>query len=192
MLLMRPSKFVLSLMVALAPDCRAFSYNDCIINGMRGVSSDAAANAVRVACLAKKKEYEGKPYANFVREYGEVLEKRLYEINSGPLGSSSKKSDWKSKNFRNISSSTTIRYIELVVWVPSGGYCWYSTDAKRYIYTGRIKPMSSMRLAFPPPTEAEGGICVDVRDVRGVPSSTWEIGSLSDEVLPVDKDPYPR
>ena len=44
--------------LAFASDARAdFSVNDCILDGLKGVSSDAAARLVRSACEAKKQEF---------------------------------------------------------------------------------------------------------------------------------------
>lgn len=144
----------------------AFDINDCIINGMKGVSSDAAARQIRYACDQKLKAFEQKTTEQnakeFAKEYGEVLDSDSLEEKGGRAAD---KPGFQSVMFVNKNSGKTITYLRLAIApdLQKGMGCDYRSY--RYVaYKLLLRPNAGMRLIVPVTTEFN---CISVDQSYG-------------------------
>jgi hypothetical protein len=166
-----------------------FSYDDCILNGLKGVASDTAAVMVRHACESKKLEHHRALEARLEAAHGAELtydELKLLAVK-----------DWSSSSSRFFetrianqsgSSGLTLTYVRLQVSSVRDGYCHQS---RGYSYSLRLAPGDAAVLQFPavdgPPPER---LCIDVAYGRGR-TATWTdkaSGLISGRVEPLQKD----
>lgn len=165
---------------------QSFNYDDCVLQGLKGVSSDAAARMVKEACNNKRLESYRQADKKINDEYGEedsssVLEEttKFYSTESG--GNIS-------KEYRNASkdSNKMVSYVKISVrGVDKSGYCDFATS-KSYAYKTSIKQNSTVSLIFPKATES---LCIDVISVRTKPYK-WSDFSISSSVKPLENDPF--
>lgn len=90
----------------------AFSLDDCIIEGMKGVSSNYAAKQIELACKRKHDEYERQRLQELEKEFGEVVKNDLVEA-TGYLRTEG--AGFRSMEFTNKSTDKTVTYIRLAV-----------------------------------------------------------------------------
>lgn len=115
--MIRPAFLVLCLGLS-AGATHAFDMDDCIINGVKGVSTDLGAKMVRMACERKLAEAVRQKVELRTREYGEPLdplslEKGKYykEVAAGI----------QSMQYTNKNKDKTVTYFRLEVTPASGG-----------------------------------------------------------------------
>jgi hypothetical protein len=165
---------------AVAPSYADYSLSDCILNGLKGVSSDVAARFVRKACEDKQEDHRHQLLNGLKQEYGDkidtasVVESKAYWVETA---------NSKSIEITNVGKfpERTITYIDLSV-LPA---CEYSQKVL-YSYKLTLTPTSSIKLVFPSNSET---ICTSIKTVRGKPT-TWKDFSLSGSVMPLDKNPF--
>jgi hypothetical protein len=157
----------------------AFSVTDCVLGGMKGVSSDVAARQIRWACDQKYQEHKRKR----LQEFGEILERSSFI----------KAPNWDHEGpgfhkiqFTNGNSDKTITYVRLRVAPAEDqeGPC-DTGKAKRHAYKLFIKPGATISFAYPSTNKSE---CINVDMVVGRPPS-WRDLSLSSLARPEDSDP---
>lgn len=163
-----------------------FDLNDCIIAGMRGVSSDAAARQIRYACDQKAKMDKQLREEEQVKVFGEDVEVELaelakhYEVESAGLNSIVVK---------NKSAEQTLTYLRLSVTPVKVGapeLCDFD-KTRTYAYKVVIKPGASLKLIYP--LNGNGVSCTRIgKAVARL--ATWKDTSFSFSTKPVDKDPY--
>lgn len=183
---MKRSMVLMACLALGAATSHAFDFNDCIINGMKGVSSDVAAGAVRTACRQKLSAFEADRKEQLMKEYGEpqeldTLEGSAYHTVESPAG-------FYSSSFLNTSHEKTVRYIRLVIAPAPGGPgtdCDFS-KRKVYAYSILLKPKASHKLVYPSATPAN---CLVLLNVFAK-TPTWRDVSLSSSSKPIEKDPF--
>ena len=163
----------------------SFDLNDCIINGMKGVSSDAAARQVRYACDQKHKAFKQERIEQLLKEFGEPLDVEVieagkyYEV---------EEPGFYSTQYSNKSNEKTVTFIRLEV-VPAPGGAGTSCDfTKRRVHAYKVtlKPRAAMKLVYPSPYPSN---CVNALAVLGRAPS-WMDVSLSSAARPSNKDPF--
>lgn len=177
---------ILTLGLGLSPvPVLAFDLNDCIINGMKGVSSDIAARQVRYACDQKSKEYKQQRLELLAREFGEVVDVdtveggKFYEVEAP---------GFYSMLYTNKSAEMTVTFLRVeVVPAPGGpGTNCDMTKRRVFAYKVSIKPGASTKLIYP---SAHPSNCVTPLVVLArVPS--WKDISFSSSARPSEKDPF--
>jgi hypothetical protein len=173
------SAAVITLALSSTAGAAAFSYNDCILDGLKGVASDAAARMVREACMSKSKEDTARQRAkdqeaatrqsNALKdEYGANISTDLMILDKSYKHESNGSSSVGISN-KAVADHTTITYVMLLV--DTGG-CWGSGQA--YSYKLVLSPGTSTRLRFPHPGTEEK-LCLSIIEAKGRPSSWRDI-----------------
>lgn len=164
---------------------QAFDLNDCIINGMKGVSSDIAARQVRYACDQKHREHKQQRLEQLSSEFGEVVDVETLEagkyFNVEDPG-------FHSMQYTNKSSEKTVTFVRLEVIPASGGPGTDCDMTKRRVHAYKltVKPRAAIKLVYPSSAQST---CVNLLVVLGrVPS--WKDLSFSSSAKPSDKDPF--
>ena len=159
---------VVGISVLSAQPANAFDLNDCIINGMKGVSSDVAARQVRYACDQKFRAYKADQLAKLEKEFGEAVDVALaeqathFEI-AGP--------GKHSVQITNREASRALTLIRLEI-TPAPGGPGTNCDATRsrvLAYKTLVKPGSSAKLVYPIAAESN---CISVLSLHAR-ASTW-------------------
>lgn len=178
-------RLVLAVSVVLIKPAYAFDLNDCIINGMKGVSSDVAARQVRFACDQKLRAYQAQHVARFEKEFGETVDPELAEqakffevVEQG-------------KHSMLITSKEATRALTLIrleiTPAPSGpGTDCDVTKSRVFAYKTLVKPGGTIKLIYP--TVAQSN-CILVLSAHARPS-TWRDISFSSTVEPLTVDPF--
>jgi hypothetical protein len=179
------SKIVAAGLTLAFGSAHSFDLNDCIINGMKGVSSDLAARAVNNACNQKQRAFKDARMVQLVKEYGEPLDVEMLEADrhyvvEGP--------GLYSMRFLNKSSEKTVTFIRLeVVPAPGGpGTDCDTTKRRVYAYKVTVKPLASIKIIYPSVVPSN---CVSTRVALGR-TPTWKDVSFSSSAKPIDKDPF--
>lgn len=163
----------------------AFNLNDCIINGMKGISSDAAARQIRYACDQKHKEYKSERTEKLLKDFGEVVDVDILEASKfySPEGPG-----FYSIEYTNRSGEKTITFLRMEVTpAPAGPGTDCDTNKRRvYAYKLLVKPRASIKLMYPSTTSSN---CLTPTIVLARPPS-WKDVSLSSVVKPLEKDPF--
>lgn len=168
--------------------CFAFSINDCILEGMKGISSDAAARAVTKACEEKREDARQKSIAALTKEYGEPIDPSLVAKAKNYSAESSGKASIQITNHA-LSPERTIRYVNLSVSpTDANGHCnpW---DKKTYAYKLMLPPSSSTQLTFPMPGFGGSSVCTEIITARAA-LKTWKDISIAGAANPMEKDPF--
>lgn len=163
----------------------AFDLHDCIINGMKGVSSDMAARQVRYACDQKYKEYKQQRLEQLSKEFGEVVD--VDTVEAGKFYSVEEPGFY-SMLYTNKSSEKTVTFLRVEVIPAPGGPGTDCEISKRrvFAYKVSVKPRASIKLVYPSPNPSN---CVTPLVVLArVPS--WKDVSFSSSAKPSDKDPF--
>lgn len=171
----------------MAVSAQSFSYDDCILQGLKGVSSDAAARIIRQSCENKRTEFHRQADKKINDEYGADDNTSILEDYS--KGYSLQSGGYASNEYKNISNdqSKLISYVKLAVQaIDKNGYCDYSTT-KYYSYKTSIKPGATASLFFKVPSSKS--ICINVTAVKTKPYK-WNEFSLTSSFKPLDMDPF--
>lgn len=134
-------------------------YEDCVLSGMKGVSSDAAARAVNQACRAKINEArkaKQETYGSAMRddEYSFSEDKYVGTHDDGFV----------SETFKNKSSYKTVTYVALMVMDGDyykykksdyldfeGEAAWQKERSQTYYYKLSLKPNAEIKLLYRKP-----------------------------------------
>lgn len=174
---------------SLSAFCQAsFSYEDCLLQGLKGVSSDAAARIIQEACNNKKTILTRETDKKINEEWGDETSTSILEEVAKTYSAESEGNA--SIEFKNISTENgkIISYIELSVrGVDASGFCSFALE-KVYSYKSTLKQNSTIKLIFPRATDT---ICSDVTAVR-TKASKWSDFSLSSSVRPTDGVPFAK
>lgn len=163
----------------------SFDLNDCIINGMKGISSDTAASQVRFACNQKNKAYKDARIENLMKEFGEEMEVALLEEDKYYAV---EEPGFYSIKYTNKSNGKAVTFVRLeVVPAPGGAGTACDFDKRRvHAYRVMLKPGASTKLIYPSSFSAN---CISPLVVLGrVP--TWKDVSFSSSARPASKDPF--
>lgn len=166
-----------ALLLIAAPVFSAeFSYDDCILAGMKGVSTPYAATMVRTAC-------ENKRYEALDRQYGAKLNSHPVEISEVAGMADGIATVYASNRSRN----TTVTYLRLSVLL---GYdqLLLGHDSPDFAYKLLLKPGNKMALTFP--LQGQTKPRVFVQQVRGR-ESKWNDFSIASSASPMSSDPVP-
>lgn len=186
-----PALLGVAFLILLAPPrlLAGTYYDDCIISGMKGVSSDLAAKLVATAC--KRKAYDERERKRL--SFGVAIDSRYYGLNESPSLDSD---GLYSQEFENRHSSQTIAYVVLSVsevQSDSPNKSKYSLESFRwsraYYYKLALKPGRTIRLKFPrPETEGFNG----ERFVTSVYAAIGREARLADSARYFDKVAVPE
>ena len=164
----------------------AFDVNDCIINGMKGVSSDIAARQVRLACDQKNVSYKRQIETELSKAFGDVMDAATLE---GDKYFVIEEPGFHSMQYTNTNVDKTVTYVRLEV-VPAPGSPPDSPcdRSKRRVFAYKItmKPRTTIKLIYPAQASAN---CLRLVGVVGRAPS-WKDVSFSSSAKPAETDPY--
>jgi hypothetical protein len=139
----------------------ALDVDDCVLNGLKGVNSDAAARMVRQSCenkVASQKRQQ------ILAKYGEGIDANLTHVQWDHYASDDLKVTLKNE------LPKTVTYVELSISKPKpNGECPYPVSRK-YLYEVRAKPGSRLALIVPNGAalvSKEGNLCTTSKALRG-------------------------
>lgn len=155
----------LSLFLAVSAHAQQ-SVDDCIISGMRGVSSDVAAKMVKQAC-------DRKAYEAVYTAHGAIGAHELkvdgFEFKDGGLV----------VQVKNTTAST-VTVLSLYAQRPEGtkGSCQGGSNSEKFVYKAKLKPDSTLKLQFPSlEMISNGEVCLSATSRLARPSR-WDDVSL--------------
>ena len=135
-------------------------FEDCVLNGMKGVSSDAAARVVNQACRSKVIEAKKAK----LEVFGSPLREGEFEHVTGDGSINSHDDGYYSQVFKNTSNYKTVTYVALEIRdgdyfdhkirIPSDFYgeeAWRKERSQIYYYKLALKPKTQIRLMFRQP-----------------------------------------
>jgi hypothetical protein len=169
----------------------AGSYEDCVLSGMKGVTSNLAALAVQQACKNKDDEVRKAKQETF----GTSMREGEYEWANNSL--SKEGEGYLSQMLRNKSQNKVITYFSLEIregdYYEQDNLAWQYERSTMYYYKLALKPNDTVRLLYPIP-RTENKYFSMVRTVLGRESkwsdsmspSAW---MSSGKVKPEAKDP---
>lgn len=168
---------------ALPTVALAFDINDCIINNMKGVTSDVAARAIKSACDQKEVDARISTQREITKPFGQSIETSVAKLNNvlaypggGFLGI----------QITNISKNTTVKYVRLRTWpAPAGGAACITSGVAEYAYEVTLAPRKSLLFQFP---SSSASACIEVVAVFGKDAS-WQDYSMYSSIEPLKKDP---
>lgn len=173
--------FLLAGAVLVFP-AHAFDVNDCIINGMKGVSSDVAARLVRVACDQKLKIFKEQESTKLAAIYGDTINPELIVPASSFEFVTMRIHSLKFTNKTDM----TLLYVRIEVAPASAPGAPCDPEKVRiFAYKTTVKPGAAVNLVYPAATSSE---CVVATVARGRTSS-WKDVSFSTSIKPEEKDP---
>lgn len=180
--MIRSILLALSFSLSAAAHSAAFDMNDCVINGMKGVSNDLAAREVRLACNQKNKEYRNQLTENLLKEYGQDLGSNTLEQvkaeNAPTVG-------FQSATFVNKNTTHTVTLIRIGIGESSASTC-FGWKLRTLAFRVTMKPLSKLQLVYP---SSAPDSCVQVTNVLGRPLSPWKDIAVFSTVKPTDRDP---
>lgn len=153
------------------PAALAIDVDDCVLNGLKGVNSDAAARMVRQSCENKVANQKRQQLST---KYGGKIDEKL-ALDSWDSDYASKAVKVTVKN----ELQKTVTYAELSISAPTAnGSCPYPENRK-HLYAVKIKPGSRVVLVVPGGTSliSKDGrtSCISVRAVRGREPSMLDV-----------------
>ena len=173
----------LSFSLITATSNAAFDVNDCVINGMKGVTSDLAAREVRVACNQKNKEYRSQLIEDLSKEYGQDLGlntlEQVKDEGTTMVG-------FQSATFVNTNTTQTVTLIRIGIGESAGPTC-FGWGLHTLAYRVTMKPLSKLQLVYPNSAPTS---CIRLTTVLGRPLSHWKDISVFSTVKPMDRDPW--
>lgn len=183
--MIRSTSFALTLSLSVGLANAAFDLNDCIINGMKGVSSDTAARQVRYACDQKNLSHKQQLQDELLKEFGEVLDTETLEKDKY---FKVEEPGFNSIRYTNKSADKTVSFVRLEVVPAPGGPETLCDMSKRRVYAYKVtmKPHADVKLIYPSSATSN---CLNALVVLGRPPS-WKDVSFSSSAKPVDKDPF--
>lgn len=180
----------------------ADTYDDCVLNGMKGVSSDAAARLVAQSCRNKIAEAKRAKVAAF----GSALSENEFTYVTGKGSVQNHEDGYFSQVLKNTSSFKSITYVALNV--KDGDYYdykekgsgiftdfegrtkWENERSRTYFYKLSLKPGNEVRLMFRKPHT--DSFYAEVTTVLGRESKwtdTISSSAFSSNIKPELKDP---
>lgn len=194
------SSLVIAALYLLSSHTYAGPYEDCVLTGMKGVSSDTAARAVSQACASKRSEIKREKQEKF----GVAMKSDEYAWNESKVVDTGK-NGYLSKILKNKSNYKSITYIALEVldadyydfkkpqWSGfdfEGESAWKKERSKTYYYKLSLKPNAETKLLFRSPSADTFWANITIvlgRESKwsdSISTSAW-----SDAVEPEPKDP---
>lgn len=162
----------------------AFDLNDCIINGMKGVSSDVAARQVRYACDQKQRAYVAERQLKFEQEFGEALDTELLELATHfELAGAGKHSIQVTS--KESSKAVTLIRLEVAPTPAGPGKACDPTKSRVFAYKVMLKPTQKVRLVY---QSAGDSNCISVVSANARPAK-WSDVAFSSSADPMPKDP---
>lgn len=134
-------------MISTAHAQSDFDINDCIINGLKGVASDAAAEMVKVACERKQQERPEWKTEQYRKQLGTVASVDILEIvelsTNAEIG-------FHSLFVKNVDPERTITFLRIKATPApiAGKECDY-LQSKFETFRVTIPPGSSTKLLYP-------------------------------------------
>ena len=198
------SKWILLLacLILCAINAHADDYDDCVLKGMKGVSSETGARLVTQACRNKVDEKKRAKRERFGSELNKT-EYKLDDIHTAIHGGG-----YVSKRLRNTSSSMTLTYIALSIkdsdysgYKESGkGFDnwgidwdkmnWESEHTNIYYYKLFLRPGKEINLMFPQPRTNSFSPEITTALGRAAKlTDTISTTSFSDKIKPEPIDP---
>lgn len=163
--------------------------DDCILNGLKGVSSDAAARMVKQACESKVAAARAD---RLIKKYGEKVDVQLSVEGWDRWASTGLRA-----TLRNT-SSLTATLVEVSLTKPDSQDKCTAPPARKELYKVKIRPGSNGTFLvrdISSVIDKTGGICIDAIMVRGRqpsaldvsigsfdPYSTNEIDAINEEL----------
>ncbi len=149
--------------LSVHPGASALDLDDCVLNGLKGVNSDAAARMVRQSCENKAVNQKRQQLST---RYGDKIDEKLTLSNWD--------SDYTNKTVKVTVKNDlqqTVTYAELSISAPmANGSCPYPENQK-HLYAVKLKPGSRVVLVVPGGTSfiSKDGrsSCIVVSAVRG-------------------------
>ena len=194
------SSLVISALYLLSSNTYAGPYEDCVLKGMKGVSSDIAARAVSQACASKQSEIKREKQEKF----GVAMKSDEYAWDENKVFDTGK-NGYLSQIIKNKSSYKSITYVALEVldadyydfkkpqWPAfdfEGESAWKKERSKTYYYKLSLKPNAETKLLYRAPRT--GTFWANITMVLGRESKWSDSISTSawtDSVEPEPKDP---
>ena len=169
----------------VAEGALSFDLNDCIISGMKGVSSDIAARQVRYACDQKRLAFRQARLDQISQEFGEPLEADALE--EGKYYNVEEPGFY-SMQYLNKSKEMTVTLIRLAVSPAPGGPDTNCDPTRRRVHTYKVtlKPRATVKLVYPSSVPSN---CTAITLVLARPPS-WKDVSFSSSAKPSDRDPF--
>lgn len=181
----------------------AGAYDDCVLNGMKGVSSDAAARLVAQSCRNRITEAKKAK----VEAFGSTLSEDEFVYVNGEGSVQTHEDGYFSQALKNKSSFKSITYVALnikdgdyydykeakwggVLINPEGRAKWESERSRTYFYKLSLKPGNEVRLMFRKPRI--DAFYAEVTTVLGREakwSDTISTSAFSSNIKPEPKDP---
>jgi len=193
-------RLVIAALYLLSSYTYAGPYEDCVLTGMKGVSSDAAARAVSQACASKRSEIKREKQEKF----GFAMKSDEYTWNEGNTVGA-EKNGYLSEIIKNKSSYKTITYVALEVldadyydfkqpkWPAfdfEGESAWKKERSKTYYYKLSLKPNAMTKLLYRAPrTDTFWANITMVLGRESKWSDSISTSVWSDTVEPEPKDP---
>ena len=170
------------LLLALSCAVHGFDVNECILQGMKGVNSDAAARGVYLACQQKLTALERERQEAFAKESGEAVAPSIVTLDQHFV----ERPGFNSMAAMNRSADKVVTYIRISVTTSENGKCdgLMQYMAPDYAYQVIIPPGETVRLVYP------AGDCIDVELVYARPRK-WadRFHSVVEKVQPLPGDP---
>ncbi|MBI4937093.1 MAG: hypothetical protein HY846_02530 [Nitrosomonadales bacterium] len=181
----------------------AETYDDCVLNGMKGVSSDVAARLVAQSCRNKIAETRKAK----VTAFGSTLSEDEFAYVSGKDSVQTHEDSYLSQVLKNKSSFKSITYVALSIkdgdyfdykeakWggvsIDSEGRTkWENERSHTYFYKLSLKPGNEVRLMFRKPrTDSFYAEVTTVLGREAKWSDTISTSAFSSNVKPEPKDP---
>lgn len=147
----------------------ALDVDDCVLNGLKGVNSDAAARMVRQSCESKVASQKRQ---QILAKYGEGINSNLTHVEWNYYANDDLK-----VTLKNDLSKTVI-YAELSISKPKpNGECPYPVSRK-HLYEVKAKPGSRLVLIVPGGAafvSKEGRLCTSSTALRGREPSVLDV-----------------
>ncbi len=184
--MIRSGFLTIALNLVAVTAAHSFDLNDCIINGMKGVSSDVAARQVRFACEQKNTAFKQARMECLMTDFGEPLE--LDTLVEPENYIEIAEPGFYSKKYLNSSNEKAVTFVRLEVMPAQGGPGTACDVSKRRVHAYKVmlKPRGIIKLIFP---SSQPSNCVSRLVVIGRAPS-WSDVSFSLSVKPTDKDPF--
>lgn len=158
-------------LLGVHPGAVALDMDDCVLNGLKGVNSDAAASMVRQSCEYKVANQRRQQLST---RYGDKIDEKLTLSNWD--------SDYANKTVKVTVKNDlqqTVTYAELSITAPmANGSCPYP-DNRKHLYAIKLKPESKVVLVVPGGNSliSKDGrsSCISVIAVRGREPSILDV-----------------
>lgn len=176
----------LAIALSISLGASAASFNDCILDGLKGVSSNVAAWMIKKACEEKQEADRLSRLASLAREYGDTLAEGSvelsedYELENPGIGMFAVTN-------RTSAPRRSVTYLRLIVApIEEGGHICSWHHARSYAYSLKLKPAATKLVRVLIDSKH---VCARVKEVRGREPSLFDI-SLASPEIPMPRDPF--